>query len=233
MQKSSPKWPTPTPSNRESVIRCNVSANIRRAPLCVDRRCLDDPSRAIDGRCLTAPNAAATCRRGAISVRVHHRSSPARKGAGGRKFDQPRIQLLAESILGEVPERLRPVEGQEPFSITFADVDPVSLSFADDMVTFTVRGKAFTSGERKFDGMHITGKYKLSSDGHGLKAVRNEDFDITPPGFQRGKDKLNTREIVLKRILQEKFGKALPTEIVRTGEPLEGSEQTRGCTCRY
>ena len=147
-----------------------------------------------------------------ISVRVHQSlvTNSTQGMLAGRKFDQPRIQILAESILGEVPDRLRPVEGQEPFSITFADVDPVSLSFADDVVTFTIRGKAFTSGERKFDGMHITGKYKLSSDGHGLKAVRDGDFDITPPGFQRGKDKLNTREIVLKRILQEKFGKALP-----------------------
>lgn len=180
---------------------------------------------------LAAPNAAPALAAGApISVRVHQSlvTNSTQGMLAGRKFDQPRIQLLAESILGEVPERLRPVEGQEPFSITFADVDPVSLSFADDMVTFTVRGKAFTSGERKFDGMHITGKYKLSSDGHGLKAVRNEDFDITPPGFQRGKDKLNTREIVLKRILQEKFGKALPTEIVRTGEPLEGEASKLG-----
>lgn len=180
---------------------------------------------------MAAPGAAPGLAAGApISVRVHQSlvTNSTQGMLAGRKFDQPRIQLLAESILGEVPDRLRPVEGQEPFSITFADVDPLSLSFADDVVTFTVRGKAFTSGERKFDGMHITGKYKLSSDGHGLKAVRNEDFDITPPGFQRGKDKLNTREIVLKRILQEKFGKALPPEIVRTGEPLEGEASKLG-----
>ncbi len=180
---------------------------------------------------LAAPSAAPAPAAGApISVRVHQSlvTNSTQGMLAGRKFDQPRIQLLAESILGEVPERLRPVEGQEPFSITFADVEPLSLSFAGDSVTFTVRGKAFTSGERKFDGMHITGTYKLSSDGHGLKAVRSDDFDIIPPGFQRGKDKLNTREIVLKRILQEKFGKALPTEIVRTGEPLEGEASKLG-----
>ena len=180
---------------------------------------------------LAAPSVAPALAAGApISVRVHQSliTNSTQGMLAGRKFDQPRIQLLAESILGEVPERLRPVEGQEPFSITFADTDPLTLSFKGDSVTFTVRGKAFTSGERKFDGMHITGTYKLSSDGHGLKAVRSEDFDITPPGFQRGKDKLNTREIVLKRILQEKFGKALPPEIVRTGEPLEGEANKLG-----
>ncbi|MGC3972167.1 MAG: hypothetical protein QM775_33950 [Pirellulales bacterium] len=174
---------------------------------------------------LAAPSAAPGVAAGApISVRVHQTlvTNSTQGMLAGRKFDQQRIQLLAESILGEVPDRLKPQPGQEPFSITFADVDPVSLSLDGDKAIFTIRGKAFTSGERKFDGMNISGTYKLSSDGHGLKAVREGDFDIVPPKFVRGKDKLNTREIVLKRILTEKFGKALPAEIVRTGEPLEG-----------
>ncbi|MBL9082939.1 MAG: hypothetical protein JNK76_14085 [Planctomycetales bacterium] len=174
---------------------------------------------------LAAPGEAPALAGGApVSVRVHQSlvTNSSQGMLAGRKFDQPRIQLLAESILGEVPERLKPQPGQEPFSITFADADPVLLSFDGDKATFTIRGKAFTSGDKKFDGMNISGVYKLSSDGHGLKAVREGEFDIVPPGFVRGKDKLNTRQIVLKRILTEKFGKALPAEIVRSGEPVDG-----------
>jgi len=181
---------------------------------------------------LAAPGSAPQLAVGApISVRLHQSliTNSTQGMLAGRKFDQQRIQLLAESLLGEVPERLQPKPGEEPFSITFADVNPVSLSFADDSATFTIRGKAFTSGDKTYDGMNITGVYKLSSDGHGLKAVRQGDFDIVPPDFKRGSgQRLNTRQIVLKRILTEKFGKAFPVEIVREGTAVQDEQSDFG-----
>ena len=181
---------------------------------------------------LAAPGSAPEAAVGSpISVRLHQSliTNSTQGMLAGRKFDQQRIQLLAESLLGEVPERLQPKPGEEPFSITFADTNPVSLSFADDSATFTIRGKAFTSGDKSYDGMNITGVYKLSSDGHGLKAVRQGDFDIVPPDFKRGSgQRLNTRQIVLKRILTEKFGKAFPAEIVRDGTAVKDEQSDLG-----
>ena len=181
---------------------------------------------------LAAPGSAPEAAVGSpISVRLHQSliTNSTQGMLAGRKFDQQRIQLLAESLLGEMPERLQPKPGEEPFSITFADTNPVSLSFADDSATFTIRGKAFTSGDKSYDGMNITGVYKLSSDGHGLKAVRQGDFDIVPPDFKRGSgQRLNTRQIVLKRILTEKFGKAFPAEIVRDGTAVKDEQSDLG-----
>jgi len=160
-----------------------------------------------------------------VSVRVHQSlvSNSAHGALSGRKFDQERMKLLIESIAGEVPERLKPDPDEEPFSITFADQDPVTLGFKDGVVTFTVRGKAFTSGDKAYDGMNITGHYKLEPTGHGLKATRQGDFQIYPPGFKPGTgERLALRQTVLKNILVKKFNKLLPTEVVREGAPLEG-----------
>jgi hypothetical protein len=160
-----------------------------------------------------------------VSLRVHQSliSNSAQGALAGRKFDQDRMKLLIESIAGEVPERLKPNPDEEPFSITFADNDPISVSFAKDVVSFTVRGKAFTSGDKAYDGMNITGHYKLAPTGHGIKATREGDFEIYPPGFVRGSgQKLALRETVLKNILVKKFNQLLPTEVVREGAPLEG-----------
>lgn len=160
-----------------------------------------------------------------VSVRMHQSlvSNSAQGALAGRKFDQERMKLLIESVAGEVPERLKPDADEEPFSITFADNDPIAVGFKDGIVSFTVRGKAFTSGDKSYDGMNITGHYKLENLPHGFKATRQGDFDILPPGFKRGSgEKLALRQTVLKNILNKKFNKLLPEQIVREGAPFEG-----------
>lgn len=160
-----------------------------------------------------------------VSVRVHQSlvSNSAQGALAGRKFDQERMKLLIESTAGKVPDRLKPDADEEPFSITFADNDPVTVGFKDGIVSFTVRGKAFTSGDKAYDGMNITGHYKLETIGHGFKATRQGEFDIIPPGFKRGSgEKLALRQTILKNILIKKFNKLLPEQIVREGAPFEG-----------
>ncbi|MCE9604371.1 MAG: hypothetical protein K8U03_05635 [Planctomycetia bacterium] len=160
-----------------------------------------------------------------VSLRLHQSvvSNSAQGALAGRKFDQQRMQLLAEGILGSVPDRMKPPADEEPFSITFADADPVSLSFKDGLVSFTVRGKAFTSGDKAYDGMNITGHYKLEGTGHGLKATRQGEFEIYQPGFKRGSgEKLALRQTVLKNILQKKFTQLFPAEVLREGSKFEG-----------
>jgi hypothetical protein len=175
----------------------------------------------------TPPAPAAT----PIGLRVHESlvGNSAQEMVAGRTFDQQRVQLLAESILGEVPDRLKPDPEEEPFSITFADVDPVTLSFDGDVVAFTIRGKGFTNGDKKYNGMDISGRYKVAADGNGLRATREGDFQITPPGFvSGGPRRLTVGDTVIKSVLQKKFAKALPAEIVRTGTRPEGEMSKLG-----
>jgi hypothetical protein len=160
-----------------------------------------------------------------IAVRVHESllGNSTQNMLAGRKFDQQRIQLLAESILGEVPEQLKPNPDEEPFSITFADVDPVTFAFDDDTIAFTVRGKGFTVGDKKYNGMDISGRYKIAAGQNGFLATRDGDFQITPPGFiSGGTRRLSVGDTVIKSVLQKKFAKALPAEVVRPGSRLEG-----------
>jgi hypothetical protein len=178
----------------------------------------------VGGR-LAATSAPPAAAKTPIALRVHESllGNSTQNMLAGRKFDQQRVQLLAEGILGEVPENLKPDPEEEPFSITFADLDPVTFAFDDDTITFTVRGKGFTLGDKKYNGMDISGRYKIAADGNGLKAARDGDFRITPPGFvSGGARRLSVGDTVIKSVLQKKFAKILPAEVVRTGTPLEG-----------
>lgn len=183
-----------------------------------------------DGR-LAATSAPPSAAGTLVGLRVHQSliGNSAQGMVAGRTFDQPRIQLLAESILGKVPEGLKTNPDEEPFSITFADVDPLTFDFDGDVITFTVRGKGFTNGDKKYQGMNIAGRYKVAADGNGLKATREGDFQITPPGFVSGAGRrLTVGDTVIKSVLQKKFAKALPAEIVRPGSRLEGDMSKLG-----
>ena len=121
---------------------------------------------------------------------------------------------------GELPEKLRDDEDKEPWSITFADYQPVVVHFLDDGFTVDVHGKAYTSGDRQFAGMNISATYKLGEDQNGLKAVRQGDLVIFPPGYVPGSRPLSVREQTLRRIVQRRLGKLLAPEIAGE-EPLK------------
>ena len=142
-----------------------------------------------------------------VAVRLHESllGNSTQGMLAGRKFDQQRIELLAESIVGRKVEALQPNPDADPFSITFADADPVTFAFRDDVVSFTIRGKGYTNADKTYGGMNVTGHYKLSDGPEGLRAERQGEFEIYPPDFvPGGAKKLGVGQIVLKRILQEK-----------------------------
>ena len=158
-------------------------------------------------------------------ARLHHSmiDNTAEQALAGRRFDRARLIDLAQNQMGiEVP----PSDDDTPFSITFADRDPVTVSLDDGDVAVTIRGKQFMSDDKIYDGWNITAKYKTSTTGDGLKLTRDGDLVIYPPNFRPGTDKLSLGQTTFRRILQRRFDKMLPAAIESEGVVLENGRGT-------
>jgi hypothetical protein len=138
----------------------------------------------------------------------------------GKRLEQEEVKQQLIATFGELPEQLRNDEEKDPWSITFADYQPIVVRFLDDGFTIDVHGKAYTSGDRELQGMNVSAKYKLGVDENGLKAVREGDLAIFPPGFKPGERPLSVREQSVRRIVQRRLGKLLAEEI-KAEEPLK------------
>jgi hypothetical protein len=140
----------------------------------------------------------------------------------GRTLDQQEIERLSVEILGKVPPELRE-QGRDPWSITFANEHPISLSIDDGQLAVTVRGQRYTSGDRRFDGMNVTARYELQNTGGVVEAVRIGDLDIYPPGFPPGGGRrIPLRLLTLRNLLKHRFETIFTPRIVSQGIALAG-----------
>jgi hypothetical protein len=178
------------------------------------------------GNRLAAPGAAPALPAGpGIVVRVHHSliDNTTEQMFAGRRFDRTRLRDLVENQFGMKPKES---DDDTQFSITFADNDPITMTLEDDVVSVTVRGKKFTSEEKAYEGMNITSRYLVSTSGDTVKLTRQGDFEIYPPGFRQGVDKLSLAQTSFRRLLQRRFDKMLDKEYVREGIVLEKDRGT-------
>jgi len=139
----------------------------------------------------------------------------------GETVGQPELEKAALDLMGQVPDRLKPEEGKDDWAITFADEDPITLSIADDIVTLVGRGKKYKSGSSTYSAMNFTVRYKVDRLGKGLKAIRQGDIEILPPGFvPGGTARLSLRQSTLRNLMSKKLEKMFEPEIVQA-DPIE------------
>lgn len=158
-----------------------------------------------------------------ISIRLHESlvNNFAAGTLAGQTIGQPELEKSAKDFLGEVPERLKPDPGREEWTITFADEDPIIFKVIDGGVKVTGRGKKYTSGSRSYPAMDFTVSYKLEQAGQGIKATRNGDIEIFPPGFVPGGGKrLSLPQTTLRNLMRKRLEKIFEPEIVKT-EPTQ------------
>jgi hypothetical protein len=178
------------------------------------------------GARLAAPGPAPQAVGGAGAVaRLHHSliDNTTEQALAGRTFDRARLDDLAQNQLGvELP----PNDDDTPFSITFADKDPLTVAFENGEIAVTLRGKKFMNDNKLYEGMNITAKYKASTTADGLKLSREGDLIIYPPGFRSGVDKLSLSQTALRRLLQRRFDKMLPGDVEGQGVELPENRGT-------
>lgn len=146
---------------------------------------------------------------------------------GGETLTDERVDDIAVQLTG------KPVEKSEedddgPWSITFAKNKPVTVLFDSDTIGVTIRGQKYTSGDREFQAMNVSAKYRIKKAPQGLKLTRMGDVEIIPPNFQPGRDQLSPGQLALHTILEKKFSKIFVEERVGDGLELSGAWKSAG-----
>lgn len=163
-----------------------------------------------------------------LGIRVHTSliDNGAQQAVAGRTFDRDRIDDLLRKQLG-LKLKDRNELDEVPFSITFADKDPVTVVFDDNRASITVRAAGFTSDGKPLEAMEITTHYTLSADKNGIRLTRDGEYEIYPPGFVRGgPKKLSLQQTSLRTLLKKKFEKVMPVEFTPDGLVLDDGRGT-------
>ncbi len=136
----------------------------------------------------------------------------------GMRLNDAMVQHAAVELLGRLPDQLKP--DQEPFTVVFPPdgerTPPVTVSFGNDGLTVTLRGKEYIANGRTEPGMDVTAAYKFVKTAEGYKAVRQGDLQIYGFGQVPG-TKRSFRQEGIFVVLQRKFGKLFAAEIKLQG----------------
>ena len=157
-----------------------------------------------------------------LAVRLHESMihNLANGAFAGMTVKEEKFLELITGLAGSLPEQLQPEEDSEPWGITFAQRQPISVRFADGRLRLTIRGRQYTKGENSYPGMNVTVSYQIVKTGGGFKAVRQGEIEILPPGFAAdGGGQLSVRQQVIRNLLQRRLDKLFEKESI--AQPLE------------
>lgn len=147
----------------------------------------------------------------------------------GRTLTDDELRERLADWFGEVPEEFRLDPEEEPWSITFADEQPVTVEFRRGGFTIAIRGDRFTSGDNDYAAMNITARYKLNPGQQQFSATRVGELEIFPPGFDpNGDQTLSARQQALRRLLERRLGKIFTPEMTGEGFVLPGRLKNAG-----
>lgn len=167
-----------------------------------------------------------------VALRLHQSfvNNVAADALSGVTLSDADLDRMAKQVLGHVPPELLEDDDEPPWSITFAQVEPVHLETGDGTVALTIRGQRYTRGSQRYDGMDVTARYQLDGSGKVARAVRQGDLEIFPPGFVPGGGRtIPLRLQTLRNLLKHRFDKIFAPEIVSPGIALRGG-WSRGST---
>lgn len=141
---------------------------------------------------------------------------------GGRTVNDDSMRQAIMDLRGELPEKFQEKEDQDPWSITFAKRDPITVSLDGNGFEITIRGSRYTSGDRKYSAMNVHAAYTFALTAEGALFTRQGQVEILPPGFKEGEDRLSASQLALTKILEKKFVKVFSEEIKAEGIELPG-----------
>ena len=135
-----------------------------------------------------------------VVAQIHESAinNTAEKAIAGLTLTDERIVKLMEEMKLDVPDELEITEDDPPWSISFDWNQPVTVEFDDQTMKVSVRGRRFTSGERKLDKvMEMTATYQMESLPQGVVLTRQGDVEVAFPAYKEGAN-LNATDLIFK-----------------------------------
>ncbi len=154
-----------------------------------------------------------------LGVQVHESfaNNLAAAELAGKHLDEATVQAAAAKLLGSLPGQLGPDQSGEPWAITFAEEEPITIRLTDDSVQLTIRAQHLVHGKTAYPGVDLEAEYKFELGDGQFKAVRQGDVRILPPGYGGEDKRLPIHDVIICSILDYWFGDVLTKEVVRKG----------------
>jgi flagellar motor protein MotB len=143
---------------------------------------------------------------------------------GGMTVHEEKLQSAVVDMIGRLPEKLKGDEDQEPWAITFARRQPISVTFADDGFKIVIRGSEYFKGENSYPAMDVTAVYKIEKTPDGFKFVRQGDIQVFPPG----RTQVGGKEQTIRTMLTKRFSKVFEPEMKGEGFTFSGKLEKVG-----
>lgn len=148
---------------------------------------------------------------------------------GGETMTDVQLAEFLKDLTGKIPEGLEPTDDKDPWSITFAQHQPITTEFADQKVKITIRGSRFTRGDEGArttvrDAMYISATYKMERVGGGSKLTREGEAVAE----YTNKKRQSPSEIAFKTFMKKNFEALFKPEFAQDGLKLPGRFEKAG-----
>ncbi len=156
---------------------------------------------------------------GLLQVAVHESlvHNVADRALAGRTLTQEQYKALRRWLRDESSDDPPEMDG-EPWAVSFPDRRPVSVEFAKDAVTITIRVQSYHEGDQSYPGMDATVRYQVQPKATGSILVRQGKIAIFPPGFKPGgRTRLTPRQVIARKLLEKRYQRLFPPELLTEG----------------
>jgi hypothetical protein len=132
----------------------------------------------------------------------------------GKTYNSAQLEKQAPKFLGPLGS-LAEGTPSKPWSITFVEGKPLTITFADGGFRVETRLAEFTSGEDVFPGMNVSARFRFQCTPRGVVAQRQGEVEAFPLDFDpKGGQKLSARQQAMRTILQRRFSKLFQQELL-------------------
>jgi len=162
---------------------------------------------------------------GQIQVSLHESlvHNLADRALAGRTLTHERYVEFWTWLRGSPPQE-SPEEKNKKWAVSFPELRPVSVEFADGQLSVTIRGRRYYEDGESYPGMDVSVRYAVEPTPQGVHLVRQGEPAIFPPGFQPGgRARLTARQLVIRKLLEKRYQRIFKPKLLGEGIEMRGS----------
>ena len=128
---------------------------------------------------------------------------------------------------GSLPDDMKDDEDRDPWSITFADEQPIHFQISDGGFNLLLKFKQFTSGERELHRVNVAATYRAKRTARDWSSFAKATLVIRRDREAEG-ERIPIGEVALRSILRKKFSKLFKERIEGEGLEMPGKYKSLG-----